>query len=150
MPASPEGYVPQPHESMEVASAAVGPNYLKTMEIPLVSGREFTMKDTDTTQPVAIVNQKFAEQYWPQQNALGKRVHADGLGFTVIGVAQNANYNSLNEPAQPFLYLPMLQDYDSAPAIHMRVSGNPLTYTAAVEKRFTVWTPICPYTTSPL
>jgi predicted permease len=134
MPASPEGYVPQPHESMEVASAAVGPDYLKTMEIPLVSGREFTAKDTDTTQLVAIVNQKFAEQYWPRQNALGKRVHADGLGFTVIGVAQNANYNSLNEPAQPFLYLPILQDYDSAPAIHMRVTGNPLTYTSAVEK----------------
>jgi predicted permease len=99
-----------------------------------VSGREFTAKDTDTTQLVAIVNQKFAEQYWPRQNALGKRVHADGLGFTVIGVAQNANYNSLNEPAQPFLYLPILQDYDSASAIHMRVTGNPLTYTSAVEK----------------
>ena len=67
MPASPEGYVPQPHESMEIAAATVGPNYLRTMDIPLVAGREFTMKDTDTSQPVAVVNQKFAERYWPNR-----------------------------------------------------------------------------------
>ena len=92
------------------------------------------MKDTDTSQPVAIVNQKFAERYWPQQNPLGKRIFADGVWFTVIGVAHNANYNSLNEAPQPFLYLPTFQDYDSSPVIHARVSGNPLTYTAVVEK----------------
>jgi predicted permease len=134
LPASPEGYVPQPHESMEIAATTVGPNYLRTMEIPLVAGREFTAKDTDTSQPVAMVNQKFAERYWPQQNALGKRIFADGVWFTVIGVAHNANYNSLNEAPQPFLYLPTFQDYDSSPVIHARVSGNPLAYTAAVEK----------------
>jgi predicted permease len=134
MPASPEGYVPQSHESMEIAATTVGPNYLRTMEIPLVAGREFTAKDTDTSQPVAIVNQKFAERYWPQQNPLGKRIFVDGVWFTVIGVAHNANYNSLNEATQPFLYLPTFQDYDSSPVIHARVSGNPLTYTAAVEK----------------
>jgi predicted permease len=83
---------------------------------------------------VAIVNQKFAERYWPQQNPLGKRIFADGVWFTVIGVAHNANYNSLNEAPQPFLYLPTFQDYDSSPVIHARVSGNPLTYTAVVEK----------------
>jgi predicted permease len=134
MPASPEGYVPQPHESMEIASATVGPNYLRTMQIPLVAGREFTVKDANTSQPVAVVNQKFAERYWPQQDPLGKRIFADGVWFTVVGVAHNANYNSLNEAPQPFLYLPTFQDYDSSPVIHARVSGNPLAYTAGVEK----------------
>ena len=134
MPASPEGYVPQPHESMEIASATVGPNYLRTMQIPLVAGREFTVKDANTSQPVAVVNQKFAERYWPQQDPLGKRIFADGVWFTVVGVAHNANYNSLNEAPQPFLYLPTFQDYDSSPVIHGRVSGNPLAYTAGVEK----------------
>jgi predicted permease len=134
MPASPEGYVPQPHESMEIASATVGPNYLRTMQIPLVAGREFTVKDANTSQPVAVVNQKFAERYWPQQDPLGKRIFADGVWFTVVGVAHNANYNSLNEAPQPFLYLPTFQDYDSSAVIHARVSGNPLAYTAGVEK----------------
>jgi predicted permease len=134
MPASPEGYVPQPHESMEVAEAPVGPNYLRTMEIPLVAGREFTQKDTDTSQPVAVVNQKFVDRYWPHQNALGKRIYGDGRWFTVIGIAHDASYYSLNEVPQPFLYLPILQDYSSSTTIHARVSGDPLAYTAAVEK----------------
>ena len=134
LPASPEGYVPQPHESMEIAEATVGPNYLRTMQIPLIAGREFTVNDTGTSQPVAIVNQKFADRYWPHQEPLGKRIYAYGVWFTVVGIAHNSNYYSLSEVSQPFLYLPIFQDYYSTTIIHARVLGDPLAYTAAVEK----------------
>jgi predicted permease len=134
LPASPEGYVPQPHESMEIAEATVGPNYLRTMQIPLIAGREFTVNDTGTSQPVAIVNQKFADRYWPHQEPLGKRIYAYGVWFTVVGIAHNSNYYSLSEVPQPFLYLPIFQDYYSTTIIHARVLGDPLAYTTAVEK----------------
>ena len=134
----PEGYVPQPHEQMDIARANVGPNYLRTLRIPLVAGRDFTLQDTTNSQPVAIVNQAFAARYWPHQNALGKRVRAGVGGFDnsymVVGVARNSNYQRLNEAPQPIIYLPLLQDFYHDAVIHVRVSGDPAPYAIAVEQ----------------
>jgi len=129
-----EGYVPRPREAMDVRSAAVGPDYLRTMEIPLAAGRAFTSEDTDESARVAIVNQALVERYWPHQEAIGKRVWAEGHWSTVMGVARNSDYDQLNEKPRPFLYLPLFQDYTSHPIIHARVSGDPLAFAPAVEK----------------
>jgi predicted permease len=131
---SPEGYVPQPHESMNVAEAGAGPNYLRTMQIPLVAGRDFTTQDSDASQPVAIVNEAFAHRYWPNQDGLGKRVQIYGRWSTIVGVTRTGSYFSLRENSLPFIYMPLLQDYSQAVTIHARVAGDPLTYVAAVEK----------------
>src|SRR4029077_20074684 len=131
----PEGYVAQPHESMDISNANVGPNYLRTMQIPVVEGREFTAQDTETTQTAVVVNQEFVKRYWPGQDAIGKKLSADGLTFTVVGVARNSDYNNLHEAKEPFFYVPIYQDYARGPIIHMRVAGDPLTYTASREKK---------------
>src|SRR4029077_8601995 len=78
----PEGYVPRPHESMDVSNANVGPNYLHTMQIPVVEGREFTPEDKEGSQPVVVVNQEFVRRYWPGQDAIGKKLAADEPTFT--------------------------------------------------------------------
>jgi predicted permease len=131
---SPEGYVPQPHESMSVGQAGAGPNYLRTMQIPLVAGRDFTLQDTDASQPVVIVNEAFVQRYWPNQDGLGKRVQVYGRWSTIVGVTRTGSYFSLRENSLPFLYTPLLQDYSESVTIHARVAGDPLAYTAAVEK----------------
>jgi predicted permease len=128
-----EGYVPQPHEAMHIEDARVGPNYLHTMQIPLVAGREFTLSDTDKSQFVAIVNQEFVRRYWPQQDPIGRRLRARGKWFTVVGVAHNSDTEHLNQRPKPFLYLSLFQDYDSRVAIHARVESNPLAYVSALE-----------------
>jgi predicted permease len=128
-----EGYVPRPQESMDIDDVLVSPNYLQTMQIPLVAGREFSLSDTDASQLVAIVNQEFARRYWPNEDPLGKRLRADGKWFTVVGVAHNSDTESLNQKPKPFLYLPLFQDYSSYVAIHARVAGNPLAYVSAVQ-----------------
>ncbi len=130
----PEGYVAQPHESMDVPNANVGPNYLRTMQIPVVEGREFTPEDKEGSQPVVVVNQEFVRRYWPGQDAIGKKLNADGLNFTVVGVARNSDYNNLHEVAEPFFYVPIYQDYSRGPIFHVRVAGDPLAYTGALEK----------------
>jgi predicted permease len=129
-----EGYVPQPHESMNVGQAGAGPNYLRTMQIPLVAGRDFTLQDTDASQPVVIVNEAFVQRYWPNQDGLGKRVQVYGRWSTIVGVTRTGSYFSLRENSLPFLYTPLLQDYSESVTIHARVAGDPLAYTAAVEK----------------
>ncbi|MGB6484978.1 MAG: ABC transporter permease [Candidatus Acidiferrales bacterium] len=129
-----EGYIPQPHESMDIEYADVAPDYFRTMQIPLVVGREFTINDTSQSQLVTIVNEEFVKRYWPHQDAIGKRLHADGKWFTVVGVAQNSDYHDINQKPQGFFYLPLFQIYDSNALIQVRVAGNPLAFGSPVQQ----------------
>jgi predicted permease len=134
--AHPEGYVAQLHESMVLPNAVVGPNYLHTMEIPLVTGRDFTAEDKEISQPVAIVNESMAERYWPGQEAIGKRLYVDYTHkwFSVVGVARNSSYEDMSATDQPFFYLPLDQAYSGGVAIHLRVAGQPMALAPLVEK----------------
>jgi len=130
----PDGYLQRTGESMLVCSAIVSPNYFRTMRIPIVSGREFTEQDTAGSQLVAIVNQEFVNRYWPGQDAIGKRFNEDGQWFNVVGVAQNGKYRRLVYPPEPVFFRPLYQRYQGLVMIHARVSGDPRSYAAAVEK----------------
>ncbi len=132
----PEGYESQKNESMETQVAVVSPNYLQTMQIPMLEGRDFTLQDTKTSQRVVIVSHAFTARYWPNQEALGKQVHSDFTNewFTVVGVARDSKQKSLNEKPMPFLYLPVYQVYRSEVILNARVNGDPLATGQAIEK----------------
>ena len=119
---------------MDVEYADVAPDYLQTMQIPLVEGREFTVNDTAKSQLVAVVNQQFAKRYWSGQDAIGKRLHAGGKWFTVVGEARNSDYDHIGQKPKEFLYLPLFQDYGSGVSIHVRVAGDPLAFVSPVEQ----------------
>lgn len=127
------GYVPQPHESMDVQYADVAPDYFRTMQISLVTGREFTMNDTTESQPVAVVNAEFVKRYWPHQDAIGKRLHAGGKWFTVVGVAENVDDDHIGQEPRRFFYLPLFQNYGAGVSIHVRVPGDPLAFVRPVQ-----------------
>lgn len=130
----PKGYVPRPHESMEVWRANVGPNYFQTLRIPLAAGRDISVRDTDTSQPVVVVNEAFAQRYWSGQDALGKQVQAYGRWFTVVGVARNTKCFQMRELPYPMIFLPLSQVYYHDAVVHVRVAGDPNEYRGAVEK----------------
>jgi predicted permease len=130
----PEGYTWQPHESMETPEIFAGPDYLRTMEISLAAGRDITQQDTETSQPVAVVNQSFVDRYWRRQEPLGKRIVTDisDKTFVVVGVTRNTYFADLNGDPGPLLYLPLYQLYRSDMTVHVRVAGDPLASAAAV------------------
>ena len=130
----PEGYVPRPHETMEIDSAVVSPDYFQTVRTPLLSGREFTDHDDDKSQPVAIVNQEFCSRYWPGQDAIGKKVTIFGRSLTVVGVAQNAKYRLLRYGPEPAIFLPLYQNYRHELIIHVRTAGDPTTLAPMVRR----------------
>ena len=130
----PDGYLPRPDESMEVSSAVVSPNYLRTMRTPLIAGRDFTEQDTEKSQLVAIVNEEFVNRYWPGQDAIGKRFSEGGVWFTVVGVVRNGKYRRLVYAPEPVFFQPLCQRYRGLVMIHVRVNGDPQSYAAAVEK----------------
>jgi predicted permease len=129
----PEGYVPQAHESMEINDNTVTPGYFRTMQIPIVEGRDFTLRDRMSAMRAVIVSRAFAERYWPRQEAIGKRLFTDRTHewFTVTGVAENTKATGLKKP-RPFLYLPLYQVYRASMVVNARVAGDPLESGTAI------------------
>jgi predicted permease len=132
----PEGYVSQANELTEINDAIITPIYFRTMQIPIVKGRDFTLQDTKSSQRVVIVSEAFVNRYWPNQEALGKQLNSDLTHewFTVVGVARDVKFNSLNENPAPFLYLPQYQVYRPGLIIVARTAGDPLTFRKSAEK----------------
>jgi len=128
----PEGYVPRPHESMEVDRARVGPGYLETLRTPLISGRDFTDQDNAKTDPVAVVNKALVDRYWPNQNAIGKHIQVSGRRCTVVGVAANGKYRRMVYDPAPLVLVPMMQNFDTMQILHVRTAGEPLAMASAI------------------
>ncbi len=131
---APEGYVPRPHESMEVGRINVGPGYFRTLGIPLVAGRDISGQDGPGAQRVIVVNQSLAERYWPGQDPLGKRLKAYGSWFTVVGVARNARFRELKGEVPPMIFPPLFQVYYQDPTIHLRVTSDPYAYVDPLKR----------------
>ena len=103
----------------------VGPEYLQTMSIPLLRGRNFNARDEITAVPVAIINESMARQLWPGEDPLGHHFHfkkPDGTEITVVGVARNGKYDSIFEDPQPFFYMPEAQNYTAHRVIQTRTN----------------------------
>jgi predicted permease len=124
--AAPEGYVPRPNEAMEVEASMVSPGYFRALGTPLLRGREFTDADVRDGQRVVIVNQAFADRYWPGQDPIGKHVGDISMPpSVVVGVVGTAKYRSLREDPRPALAVPVQQMYSDAMTIIVRTSIEP-------------------------
>jgi putative ABC transport system permease protein len=114
----------------------VSSRYCETMGIALVQGRDFSDSDRKDSRAVAIVNQTLAGRLWPDENPVGNRLLAGGTRGTpveVIGLTRDGKYESLGERPQPFLYRPLVQDYQSAMTLVAQTEGDPRGLLAAAE-----------------
>ncbi len=109
-PIAVEGYETAPGEQPTVDYDEVGPGFLATLGIPLVSGREFTRADNETARLVAVVNEAMARQFWKGENPVGKGLQVKNRWLEVVGVAKNSKYSSLIETPKPFFYTSLRQD----------------------------------------
>jgi predicted permease len=120
-----DGYQPPPDEQPSIEYNEVGPGYLATLGIPLVAGREFTRADDQNAPLVAIVNETMAAQYWRGADPIGKRVQVKGRWMQVVGLAKNAKYGSMSEPAIPFFYVPLRQNFFTDVGLLVRTRQSP-------------------------
>ncbi|HMX28172.1 MAG TPA: ADOP family duplicated permease, partial [Blastocatellia bacterium] len=108
-----------------VLTTAISTDYFSTMETRLLQGRDFTAQDDAQSSPVAIVNETFARRFWPGENPIGKRFNfTTGNRIEIVGVAQNGKYANLAEKSQPYVYLPLAQNYESAVTLIARGAGD--------------------------
>jgi len=122
------GYVPAPNENMRIYRNLVSPGYFTLMQIPLLSGREFTDADGRDAPLVAIVNETFARRYFGRPEAVGRTFSIWGgtRTMTVVGVARDIKVDSLDEAAQPYYYVPLSQSLssDTGIAIQLRTRAK--------------------------
>ena len=115
----------------------IAPNFFETLRVPLLSGREFTDADRKDTKQVAIISEAMAKQFWPNENAVGKRFHFFGETALreVVGIARNTVVNAIGEEPQPLAYLPLTQDYAPAVTMQVRTNGRPEAVVATVRSQ---------------
>src|SRR6202008_1321054 len=93
--------------------AVVDTQYFGTMEVPLVAGRNFTSLDTYKTQPVAVIDQALAREYWRDENPIGQQVKfgfgRGTQGLTIIGVAGDIKSDGFEAASVPHIYVPLGQ-----------------------------------------
>ena len=132
--AYPEGYVPRPHESLEVGRADVSPRYFETLGIPIVEGRDFTLDDHDKAPEVLIVDQTAAARYWPGEDPIGKKLRIWGDLFTVVGVVRNSKHLMMNERPGPMVYMSYYQNPDWELIVQVKTRGNPADSAPLLER----------------
>ena len=122
-------------DELRAIVSIVDRDYFDAAGVALDSGRVFTDLDRDSSAPVAIVNEKLAQDYWPS-GALGKRIRIPGEpGMRqVVGIARNANYTTWNEPPQPCVYVPLAQRPSEAMTLFVRTYGEPRGVLVPVER----------------
>ena len=120
----------------------VSPDFFKTMEIPLLSGRDFNEHDTATSPKVALINETFLRQFLGNADPIGATVRTGAepgypeATYEVIGVVKDAKYGNLRQEIPPIAYAPAHQHPISAPwaAIVVR-SAEPLPATIVAVKQ---------------
>jgi len=105
--------------------AVVSEGYLEAMGIKLLEGRTFGRQDDETGSPVIIVNERFAERFWPGKSALGRVVSTAGKDREVVGVVETGKYRSLGEAPTEYMYLPERELFRTAVAVVARVRSSP-------------------------
>jgi len=118
-----EGYRPAPGERMPFDFTTVGPDYFRTLGVPLASGREFTSSDTPNSPPVVIINEAAARRYWPGRDPVGSHI-SRGRSAVVIGVVRNSRVKKVTDEAKPAIYLPLAQNYSANLTLHVRATTD--------------------------
>jgi len=108
--------------------AVVDAQYFRTMEVPLIAGRNFTDLDTYKTRPVAVIDQTLARQYWPAENPLGQQLKfgfGRGLqGVTIVGVAGDIKSDGFEAPSVPHIYVALGQFAPVNAVVFLRSRGE--------------------------
>jgi putative ABC transport system permease protein len=133
---------------------AVSPRYFDALAVPLLKGRVFGRSDRTAGQPVAIVDQAFADKYFASQDPIGQGLHV-GNGnknfFEVVGVVGNIHYAGLDAVPAPTMYVPIAQDTFNTIWIVERTDGDPAALSGSARQAVRTVDPLLPtYSMSPL
>ena len=123
--------------SRTVRSNVAGPDFFRTLGVPVLAGRDFADSDTATSPHVGIINQQFAQRFFPNQNPLGRTIGTEDGRYqmTVVGVVKDHKYRSIDEDPIPMAWYMYAQiPMTGAMHVEMRVRGEPLAILPSARK----------------
>jgi putative ABC transport system permease protein len=128
--------LPRGSAGRTIMNSTVSPGYFRTMQIPIVTGRDFDDRDRQGVQRTVIINERMAEMLWPGERAIGKRIFI-GLenrdALEVVGVVKTGKYRALAEDPHPFYYYPLAQRDPNELTLVMRTTGDPRSLVGPVR-----------------
>jgi putative ABC transport system permease protein len=129
-----------PQERPRSNVAIVTPDYFRTIGTPVLDGRAFDEHDAEGAPPVMIVNQAFADRFFPGAHAVGKRLTPGATNRhgtqvrEIVGVVGNARQSAYSPRPEPIYYLPFRQMPWGPPSIILRASVPPLTLEPSIRQ----------------
>jgi macrolide transport system ATP-binding/permease protein len=120
------GYTPGPNENMSLGYSTVDPGFFEAMGMRIVRGRGITDQDDSASTPALVVNERFAERFWPGQDPLGRTVRIGTRDHLVVGLVPTGKYERLGEDATAYMYHAQAQRFESGMTILVRTTGDPM------------------------
>ena len=133
------GYNAQEDEDMNVDQNWVGPNFLATMGIPLLNGREFSEADSSSSPKVAIINEAMARRFFAARNPIGLHFGFGGgkdvkLDTEIVGIVKDSKNTDVKTAARPFVFVPYAQSEHAGNAtFYVRTNQDPVTLSGTVR-----------------
>ncbi len=143
----PEGLQNQEREEgVLVQTNVVDLGFFETFDVALLQGRDFSSADRKDSIPVAVINERMAQQFWPGEDAIGKRFRMYGEDSLreVVGVVETTKIATLGEDPQACAYLPLEQSYSDAMTLYLRTEEDPAPVMAAVQREVHAMDPLVP------
>jgi predicted permease len=142
MGSSPDGIAVAGAE-LQVHTASVGVDYFPALRIPLLDGRPFGPSDDERGAPVAVVNETLARTLWPD-GAIGRTFRFRDSETTVIGIARDAKYATLDEATPAFVYFPLAQRWQPNQSLLVRTATDPARLGPAIQEAVLSIDPLLP------
>jgi predicted permease len=131
-----------------VHMVCASPGYFDAMGISLLRGRDFLPEDAERGHLGVVVNRRFAQQSWPGENAVGKRIRANSatpwFEATVVGVVEDVRQNGLESQAERGVYLPFFPAFAPNRWIALRSEGQPMALVPALRRQLAELDPHLP------
>jgi putative ABC transport system permease protein len=123
-----------------VGVRVVTPGYFQTMSIPILKGRAFTEQDRDNSPNVILVNEALASRFWPNQDAIGKRLDFEEdsgkqVWREIVGVVGNVKHKALATEVMPEAYFPYKQDPENFMGLVVRTASDPMSMIPAIRNQ---------------
>ncbi|HET9370540.1 MAG TPA: ABC transporter permease [Vicinamibacterales bacterium] len=108
----PELMTPDPSLPYDANNRVISPGYMEAMGYVLRRGRTFDARDTASSEPVGLINETMARQYWPGQDPLGRRFRLasrDAVWRTIVGIVADTRTMGIESPTRAEMYFPVAQ-----------------------------------------
>jgi predicted permease len=125
------------NEAPRILYNRVDEDYFRTLQIPVLRGRGFSLRDQASSERVAVINETMAKRLWPGEEAIGHHFwfgDTSGDPVAVVGVVKDGRYSEAMEDQRPYFYVPLSQNYSAIRVLHVRGAVDPLSLASAIQR----------------